>query len=259
MWWDLYDALIDGIPSAYTADDLFCGATEALVRSGENVGLCYLTELDTRPPLFPHRRASMPLRALAALVKSWNYAEASLGLAAINSYYNTPAVAVRNGVELSEARFAEDRKNDPFIAYQQAIRDKKVVVIGHFHLLEELFAPVCELYVMEDEPIEDGDYPCTAAEYLLPDCDFVFISCGAVTDKSLPRFLALAQNAYVVVVGPSTPMAPVLFEYGVNDLAGFIVKDPALAFEVAAGREVGKIYATGQKVSLKKDTARLPR
>lgn len=259
MWWSLYDALIEGIPSACTADDLICGTTQAIVRSGEGAGLCHLAELDTRPPLFPHRRAGMPLRELAALVKSWNYAEASLGLAAINAYYNAPAVAVQNGIALSGARFAEDRKNDPFIAYQQAIRGKKVAVIGHFHLLEELFAPVCELYVLEDEPIEDGDYPCTAAEFLLPDCDFVFISCGAVTDKSLPRFLALAKDAYIVVVGPSTPIAPVLFEYGVDDLAGFIVKDPSLALEICAGREVGKIYSAGQKVSLKKDTARLSR
>lgn len=257
MWWDLYDALIDGIPSACTADDLFCGSTEALVRSGGSVGLCYLTQSETQPPLFPHRQAGMPLRELAALVKSWNYAEASLGLAAINAYYNTPAVAVQNGIELSEARFVEDRKNDPFIAYQQAIRDKKVAVIGHFHLLEELFAPVCELYILEGVPVEDGDYPCTAAEYLLPNCDFVFISCGAVTDKSLPRFLSLAKDAYIVMVGPSTPLAPVLFKFGVDDLAGFIVKDPAFALEVCTGREAEKIYATGQKVSLKKDTVRL--
>ncbi|MFT8890092.1 MAG: DUF364 domain-containing protein [Ethanoligenens sp.] len=255
--WDLYDALIDGIPSACVVDDVLCGAYAAVVRSGEGTGLCMLSELETRPPLFPHKRPGTSLRELASCVKSWNYVEASIGQAAINAYYNAVPVALGNGVDVSAARYVEDRKNDPFIAYQQAIRGQKVAVVGHFHLLEELFAPVCELYILEDQPEEDGDYPCTAAEYILPQCAYVFITCGALTDKSFPRFLALAQKAYVVVVGPSTPMAPVLFDYGVNDLAGFVVKDGQMAVEICAGRETSKIYATGQKVSLK--TAATPR
>lgn len=249
--WALYDALIENIPSDCTADEIFCGANGVVVRSGENVGLCHLLELDTRPPVMPYKRPGMSLRELATCIKSWNFAEASIGQAAINAYYNAVSVATQNGVAIAAARYAEDRKNDPFIAYQQAIRGKKVAVIGHFHLLEELFAPVCELYVMEDEPTEDGDYPCHAAEYVLPQCDYVFISCGAVTDKSLPRFLAYCPEAYVVVVGPSTPMAPVLFDFGISDLAGFIIKDGNMAIEICTGRNTQKIYATGQKVSLK--------
>lgn len=249
--WALYDALIENIPSDWMADEFFCGANSAVVRSGENVGLCHVLELNTRPPILSNKRLGMPLRELAACVKSWNFAEASLGQAAINAYYNAVPVATQNGVPVVQARYAEDRKNDPFISYQQAIRGKKVAVIGHFHLLEELFAPVCELYIMEDEPTEDGDYPCHAAEYLLPQCDYVFVSCAAITDKSLPRFLAYCPEAYVVVVGPSTPMAPVLFDFGINDLAGFVIKDGNLAIEICTGRNAQKIYASGQKVSLK--------
>lgn len=249
--WALYDALIEGIPSDWTADDIFSGLDGAVVRSGDNVGICLILEMYTRPPVLPNKPLGMPLRELAACIKSWNFVEASVGQAAINAYYNAVPVAIQNGVPVVQARYTEDRKNDPFIAYQQAIRGKKVAVIGHFHLLEELFAPVCELYIMEDEPTEDGDYPSHAAEYLLPQCDYVFISCAAITDKSLPRFLAFCPEAYVVVVGPSTPMAPVLFDYGINDLAGFVIKDGKMALEICTGRTAQKIYTVGQKVSLK--------
>lgn len=97
---------------------------------------------DSRPEMF-RRKLGMPLRELAGAVKSWNYVESSIGLAAINAYYNNPEVAAANGVELAANRITEDRKNDPFIMSQNRIKNKKVCVIGHFPPLEQLFAPVC--------------------------------------------------------------------------------------------------------------------
>jgi uncharacterized protein (DUF4213/DUF364 family) len=64
--------------------------------------------------------------------------------------------------------------------------------------------------------------------------------------------LELAKRARVTVVGPSTPLAPVLFDYGISELSGFIIKDNALARRITAGAEKVKIYSSGQKVSFKK-------
>jgi uncharacterized protein (DUF4213/DUF364 family) len=72
-------------------------------------------------------------------------------------------------------------------------------------------------------------------------------------DKSLPRFLDLAQNANVIIVGPSTPLAPILSEFGVNDLSGFVIKDPEKALRICSGQEHNRIYSAGQKVSLRFD------
>ena len=178
--------------------------------------------------------------------------EASAGHAAINAYYNNPEIARANGVNFSDARRVEDRMYDPFIMSQNEIKGKKVAVIGHFPYLESLFEPICDLSIISWEP-QEGDYPIPACEYILPECDYVYISSSTITDKTLPRMLELSQKARrVTLVGPSTPLAPVLFDYGISELSGFIIKDNALAFRITAGAENVKIYSAGQKVSFKR-------
>ncbi|MDR3209656.1 MAG: hypothetical protein LBT36_03415, partial [Oscillospiraceae bacterium] len=68
-------------------------------------------------------------------------------------------------------------------------------------------------------------------------------------EKSLPRYLSLAKDARVILVGPATPIAPVLYEFGASGLAGFIVKDAAAAERIALGLG-GNMHGTGQKVNL---------
>ncbi len=248
--WRLYDELIEGIPKDYVVDEVVCGAYYAIVRSGEGCGLSTVMDEDTLPVIMRNKTPGMKLQEIASCIKSWNLTEASIGQAAINAYYNSPVVAKRNGVAISNNRFAEDRIYDPFITYQKLIRNKKVTVIKRFPYLEQLFQPVCDLAVVSTDP-DIGEYPYTAAEYLLPESDYVFITCNALIEKSLPHFLELAEKATVVLVGPSTPLAPVLAQFGVKDLSGFVVKDNEKALRICSGREHSKIYSAGQKVSIR--------
>ncbi|WP_371381346.1 Rossmann-like domain-containing protein [Sporomusa aerivorans] len=247
--WKLYDTLIDGIPADCLVDEFICGTYGVLVRSGSGCGFSHILPGDTLPET-TKKSLKMPLRELAAGIKSWNFIEASAGMAAINTWYNSPLAATANGITLTNSLYSEDRLSDPFIAYQNAIKNKKVAVCGHFPYIEQLLRPVCELTLIDREP-EEGDYPEAAAEYILPESDFVILSCTSLIYKTLPRLLALAQNAYVILVGPFTPLAPVLFSYGVSDLSGFVVKDNAAAANIVAGFERRPIYKTGQKVTLK--------
>jgi len=248
--WQLYDSLIEGIPAEATADEILCGAHYIVVRSEEGIGLGMVLDEDYRPIMTANKPVGMSLRELAKTVKSWNLTEAGIGQAAINAYYNALSRAAQTGIAVSNSRFTEDRIYDPFITYQQAIRNKKVAVIEHFPYLEQLFQPVCDLSILSRWDEED-EYPYSAAEYILPECDYVFISCSTFIDKSLPRFLKLAKQAYVVVVGPYTTLAPVLAQFGVNDLSGFVVKDAEKAKRICLGQESYPIYSTGQKVNLK--------
>lgn len=247
--WELYDALIEGIPEECLVDEFICGTYTVLIRSGNGCGFSHVLPGDTLPETMK-KSLHIPLKRLAACIKSWNFIEASVGMAAINAWYNSPATAVGNGIALSNSLHSEDRLNDPFIAYQNVIKNKKVAVFGHFPYIEQLFQPVCDLTIIEREP-KDGDYPEAAAEYILPESDFVILSCSSLIYKTLPRMLELAQNAYVVVVGPFTPLAPKLFSFGINDLSGFVVKDNADAARIVSGLERRAIYTTGQKVAIK--------
>ncbi len=63
-------------------------------------------------------------------------------------------------------------------------------------------------------------------------------------NKSLERLLELSQG-FTIVLGPSTPMSEVLFDYGVDMIAGIRVTDEA--------RMMAKIAQGGGKVKQFKD------
>lgn len=250
--WKIYNELISGIPQDLVVDELICGKEYCYVRSDDSAGMTGARTLSTRASTFAKNMIGAPLVEVAECVKSWNFTEASAGLAAINAYYNNPKQARDNGVEFSDSKRVEDRIFDPFIMSQNEVRGKKVAVIGHFPHLEQLMEPICDFSIIEWEP-KDGDYPISAAEYILPDCDYVYLSNACFINKTLPRFLELSKNATkITIVGPGTPLAPSLFAYGVDTLSGFIIKDSASLARIVAGAENDKIFNTGQKVAYNK-------
>jgi hypothetical protein len=249
----LYDALIDGIPENLPVDEVTTTHYGTIVKSGGSLGFAeFRDEEDTRPVMVSDGILDMSLREMAGLIKSWNISEAAIGHAAINAYYNSPAMAEANGLILTDSLHSEDRTADPFIMYQKAVRGKKVVVVGHFPYIEQLFKPVCDLSIIETVPFKD-DYPEQAAEYLIPGSDFVFIGALTFIDKRLPRMLELAKDAFVGLVGPVTTLSPILFDYGVDELDGFVIKEPSIMEKILRGQKTGKIYSSGQKVSLRKE------
>lgn len=251
--WELYDQLIEGIPADISVKDVRVGNTWGYASTDSSCGIGVLYHLETRLPLYNKNWVGAPLKELAECIKSWNFLEASIGAAAINCFYNSQEMAKKNNIDLSSSSFAEDRLHDPFISYQRMIKGKNVAVVGHFPYLETLFEPVCNLSIIETTP-KTGDFPYYSAEYILPEQDFVFITCGCVVNKTLPRILELSRKSYNVLVGPATPMAPVLFEHGINDLSGFIFQDLEKADRILTGGQFGTLYATGHKVNLCKDT-----
>lgn len=251
--WELFDCLIDGIPAEWKVEEVARGVSFAYVRSNNGLGIAEHRIYDFRSPKLQKYPVGMPLKELAQCVKSWNFYEASMGLAAINAYYNNIDVARGNGVPIQDSLHVEDRIYDPFIMGQHEVRSKKVSVIGHFPYIQTLLEPICEMNIISGEIPQEGDFPVSAADYLLPESDMVFIGSSSLIEKTLPRYLKLAENAEkITIVGPSTTLAPALFAFGVADLSGFVVKDIERATSIIRGCENGKIFSTGQKVALKK-------
>ena len=79
--WDIYDALIDDLPEdvTVTASDRGTRWTR-VVNSAGGIGSAWSTQGTSRPALSADTPdAGRPIRDVAALVRSWNLAEASVG------------------------------------------------------------------------------------------------------------------------------------------------------------------------------------
>jgi len=54
----------------------------------------------------------------------------------------------------------------------------------------------------------------------------VIMTATTIINKPVDRLLELAKNAFVIMVGPSTPMIEELLDFGINVLAGLKVINP---------------------------------
>lgn len=230
--WKLYDDLIAAIPEDAVVAECLAGLSWFLVRS-IGTGVAMRPREVATPVRAAGKIAGMKVRELASWIKSWNWNEAAMGLAAINSVFNAPDVALQN----CGARLDESNSQDVFTCLLDELRGKRVAVVGHFLNLERL-APICELSILERIP-GPGDIPDPACEYILPSQDVVVMTATTLINKTMPRLLALSKGARIVVAGPSTPLHPLMFEHGVDLLGGLIVREESTMWRVVAegGRE----------------------
>lgn len=240
---ELYDALIAGIPQGIRVEKVLYGERWTLAEnSAGGCGLTMASDWAHRPPLFPEGLEGKDLREAASAVRSWNLREASAGLAAANSYYNTTE------------RLRTLRCFEPFGNSCTAgllLTNKRVALIGHLKMPEDMFSCAAEVSVLEREPVS-GDYPDSACEYIVPICDLVIITGSALVNKTLPRLLELARDACVILVGPSVPMCPELLGFGIDRLAGLAPNDAKGLEEHVAGGGRSSPYPYGETFLLKK-------
>ena len=152
---------------------------------------------------------------LAGWLESDNLLEASVGMAALNSIIEVPEVQLQpiNAAEVIE----------------REARGKNLAVIGHFPFLERLNGVVRNLWVMEQNPYGD-DLPEEAAQEYVPGADVVAITGTAFINHTIENLLPLCrQDALVIILGPSTPLHPMLFDRGISYLSGARVVDPFAA------------------------------
>lgn len=168
---------------------------------------------------------------LAQMAYSESILEAVIGMATINSLLevNLDLCAEINAAEL----------------ILQKGKGKKVAVIGHFPFLPRVREKAKVLWVIEKNP-RQGDFNEEEADCLIPQADVVAITGTALTNHTLEHLLALCNpESYVVMLGDTVPLSPVLFEYGVHALSGTQVIDADLALRcVSQGANFRQIEGT---------------
>ena len=255
--WSFYDSLIDGVDPSLKVDYYSQGVGWTEVWSGANTGVS-MTVKDLGPGyLYNGPIIGRPLKEIAALVKSWNFQEASLGTAALNCFYNTVekvhALGGFKGIDLNNIQAETRKRKDALIAFQNEITGKKVAMIGHFPNIEHQFMNRCQLTILERNP-QWGDYPDPAIEYIIQDQDYLFVTGMTVTNKTLPRILELALGyVKVSIVGPSISMAPSLIQMGVDNLSGYCVTDRPILDEVIRRGDHFAIFDAGVMASVNRD------
>lgn len=243
--WEIYDELIEAIPGDVTVTAGAVGLRWCQITSSEDgLGIAYTLPVRSRPPLRQSPTfVGAPLCEIAALAKSWNLAEAGVGMAAINAWYAQPARARSSGFTPCAANTWEQ----VFHPYSEVVAGKVVSVIGHFPFAPGPLQKAAELRVLERDP-QPGDYPDPACEYLLPTSDYVFISSSAFVNKTMPRLLQLSRNAQTIVLGPSTPLSPRLFDHGVEVITGFVASLPDELSVSLGGLTHAGMYDYGYRV-----------
>jgi uncharacterized protein (DUF4213/DUF364 family) len=150
-------------------------------------------------------------RHLAELARSDSIMETAIGVAAINAL-----------LPPYEEQWV-DVNAEEVIAGQGG--GKGVVVVGHFPFIPRLRERVGRLWVLEQQP-RGGDLPAEAAAEVVPQADVLAITGTTLINRTFESLMALRRpEALVLLLGPSTPLSPVLFDHGVRLLSGAVVED----------------------------------
>jgi uncharacterized protein len=158
---------------------------------------------------------------VAALALSESPLERSVGFAAINALLDIPnrACVARNAEEI----------------ILELCRERRVAIVGHFPFVDRIRQAAKQCWVLELNPGPD-DLPSSRAPELLPQADVVAVTGMTLVNHTFDSLVPLWRpDAYVLVLGPSTPLSPVLFEYGVDALSGTIVEDIPTVLEGVSG------------------------
>lgn len=158
-----------------------------------------------------HKRTPLEL---TELLRSASAPESAVGLAAANALL---------------CPMAENLREEKAVAIlRERGRGRKVAMIGHFPFADTLREDCEQLWIFERGlNRRQDDYGEEAMEQLLPQADVVAATATTLLNQTLPTVLAgVRPDAFVMLLGPSTPLAPALFRFGFDVLCGTVIEDP---------------------------------
>jgi uncharacterized protein (DUF4213/DUF364 family) len=165
---------------------------------------------------------------LVALARSNSLTERSLGFATLNALLEVDEAAC-------VARNAEE------IILERG-RGRRVAIVGHFPFVPRVREVAQTCWVLELIP-GPGDLPADMAPNILPQADIVAITGMSLVNGTFEDLAARCRpDAFVLVLGASTPLSPILFDYGMDAISGTIVTDiPAVLTAVSQGANFRQI------------------
>jgi uncharacterized protein (DUF4213/DUF364 family) len=184
---------------------------------------------------------TLSARELASMATSSQPTRASIGVAALNALIAPQTERWR------------DVNAEDVIAERGA--GKTVALIGSFPFIKRLRGRVGTLHVLERNP-GNGELPADAAPEILPQADVIAITSMTLANHTLDELLSLRNPAAtVLLLGPSTPLTPVLFEHGIDLLSGSFVADlDSVLKAIKQGANFRQVHRAGVRlVTMKRE------
>lgn len=161
-------------------------------------------------------------RELAEWLCSPRILEASIGMAAFNAL-----------LDVNESACVELNAEELVVAWGTG---QHVAIVGHFPFVERVRRAAGACSVLELHP-RPGDLSADQAREVLPQADVVALTGTSLLNHTFDKLIALCRpGAFVVLLGASAPLSPVLLERGVAAVSGTKVVDvPAVLRAVSEG------------------------
>jgi len=215
--------ILDDLISILNFDDTVKDIRQGIFHTGvltRNCGLAATLPRDAmrqEPPMVkePGFLLNKSALELAQLAYSESILEAAIGMATINSLIE---IEVDSCIELNAAELIMEKGEG-----------NRIAIVGHFPFVPRVRKIAKELWVIEKNP-KEGDFGEAEADNLIPMADVVAITGTALTNHTLDHLLELCSTgAYVILLGDTAPLSPILFDHGVNAISGTGVANPELA------------------------------
>jgi uncharacterized protein (DUF4213/DUF364 family) len=151
---------------------------------------------------------------LAGLAASSSVPEAAIGLAAVNALLGVPAGRV-------------DEANAADVLVERG-RGRRVALLGEFPFTGRLREAAGELAVFERGPARRPEhFGRRDLAVVVPRAEVVAITATTLANRTLGGILEhVADDAFLMMLGPSTPMCATLLDRGFDVLCGTVVDDP---------------------------------
>ena len=176
----------------------------------------------------------------ADLLKSSRGFSISLGVAALN----TSIAAPQHQPDFEASKIMAEKG-----------KDGETVLVGDFPFTDRLRQQVGTLHLFELQRVA-GRTPPDQWDDILGRCSVLGLTGTTLLTRAMATYLEKAPQAYTVIIGPTTPLSPVLFSHGADVLAGSQVVSPGPVFDgIRQGMSFREFKKLGiQFVAWSKDT-----
>lgn len=126
---------------------------------------------------------------------------------------------------------------------------EQVALIGHFPFIPSLRERVGHLTILELSP-KPGDLAADQAHRVIPQSKVLAITSMTFPNHTLEDLLALrAPDSLVIMLGPTTPLTPLLFDYGIDILSGSVVEEvESILHMVSQGASFRQMHQAGVRL-----------